>query len=169
VSLEHLLLSRNPFQRGARAHAPVDVMNETPLSQPTLSLSRLLCAVATVLRCCDCLALGGAENHPVCPYCESVSLTTSRGRRCSRSRCSTQVPTAESKSLLLNTRPYCKSLLLNTSPYCKSLLLNTRPAAGEGFGAAGWLGAAPPAANESDSLTTSRGRRCSRAVRFRGP
>ena len=33
-----------PFQartRGARAHAPVDVMNENPLSQPALRLSIL--------------------------------------------------------------------------------------------------------------------------------
>jgi len=28
-----------PRARGARAHAPVDVMNDNPLSQPTLSLS----------------------------------------------------------------------------------------------------------------------------------
>ena len=34
VSLEHLLLSRNPSQRGARAHAPVEVMNKTSV-EPT--------------------------------------------------------------------------------------------------------------------------------------
>ena len=39
VSLEHLLLSRHPSHR---AHAPVDVMNENPLSQPTLSVSTCL-------------------------------------------------------------------------------------------------------------------------------
>ena len=38
VSLQHLVLSRHPSQTG-RARVPVDVMNENPLSQPTLSLS----------------------------------------------------------------------------------------------------------------------------------
>ena len=40
VSLEHLLLSRHP-----PAHAPVDVMNENPFSQPTLSLSTQDCVI----------------------------------------------------------------------------------------------------------------------------
>ena len=45
MSLEHLLLSWHPSQRGlartrgSRAHASVDLMNQNPLSQPTLSLS----------------------------------------------------------------------------------------------------------------------------------
>ena len=48
MSLEPLLLSWYPS--GARTHhAPVDVMNEIPLSQPTLSLSPAAPVVAAVL------------------------------------------------------------------------------------------------------------------------
>ena len=51
--------SRPARRRDARAHAPVDVLNENPLSQPTLSLSSVLIPSALTALC----SLPGCRFH----------------------------------------------------------------------------------------------------------